>query len=748
MVTRKTTTNSSFALTKDAHVEKLDASRALDQYMSAYSAAVIAARALPQIDGLKPVQRRLLYTMWKQKLVDGKTTKLNNVGGYTMLLHPHGDASQFVYTLAAPWTNNAPFARIIGNGGTIESGTDGAANPRYTSTTLTDTAKHILSGLNRDAVKMIPSYDGERTEPVLLPVEYPNAFMNDIQGIAIGMRTQILPHNPQEIMDAILYFIDHPKATPARLSQIIKGPDFPTGGLLVDSETANLNELTYGHNVAKHSCKYVVRGEAKLHETKSGSSIEFVSIPYGVLLGTVISDLIKFAQDHQDYGIKEVLDSSSDYDQIKIMVNFKKGTSKAKMEQVLALIYKKTSMQNTVTPDNVMIADGKPQVMNIINYFKAWCKFRGKTARCEFRYELKAAKDRQEIVEGLLRLVDISDKVVADARESRNKADFKKILHQKYVFTERQSEAIASMALYRLGKQDVKKLNHENKDLAAKINKLDKFLTDSHAFKNEIKRQLREIKRTVFKDATRRTKLVHETKVDKIEINTAKLVKKQDVVVVVKRNGSVQRMSQQVYDNNIDEYDDKDNVVATLKANTQQGGLFFTKDGLAYFRFVNELENLNIKKDSESVQRVIPSYKSNDETIGGLTFDMPLKDQYVLSVSKLGRVKLTDLSKVIPSTSTKRYIKNTSKYFGLRDADDEVIFARGLSKEELNGLTLTVHRSMGRTKEKQIDVSKMNAQAGSGAGTRIWKLKDGDAICDVKLAQEQNDNDAVEQQDE
>ena len=264
-------------------MEKLDASKALDQYMSAYSAAVIAARALPQIDGLKPVQRRLLYTMWKQKLVDGKTTKLNNVGGYTMLLHPHGDASQFVYTLAAPWTNNAPFTRIIGNGGTIESGTDGAANPRYTSTTLTDTAKHILSGLNRDAVKMIPSYDGERTEPVLLPVEYPNAFMNDIQGIAIGMRTQILPHNPQEIMDAILYFIDHPKATPARLSQIIKGPDFPTGGLLVDSETANLNELTYGHNVTKHSCKYVVRGEAKLHETKSGSSIEFVSIPYGVL---------------------------------------------------------------------------------------------------------------------------------------------------------------------------------------------------------------------------------------------------------------------------------------------------------------------------------------------------------------------------------------------------------------------------------------------------------------------------------
>lgn len=737
---RKNVKDSSFALAKDRNIVKMSAGKALNDYMADYSAAVITDRALPQIDGFKPVQRRLLFTMWKQHLVDGKATKLNNVGGYTMLLHPHGDASKFVYTLAAPWTNNAPLARIIGNGGTIEAGTDGAANPRYTSATLTDTAKHVLSGLNRDAVKMIPSYDGERTEPVLLPVEYPNVFLNDTQGIAVGMSTRILPHNPQEVIDALLYFIDHPKTNEARLSQIIKGPDFPTGGLLVDSETANLNELTYGHNVAKHSCRYVVRGEAKLHETKQGSSIEFISIPYGVLLGDIISDLMTFANNHPDYGIQEVLDSSSDYDQIKILVNFKKGTDKQTMEQVLALIYRETHMQNTVTPDNVMIVNGKPQVVSMIQYFKAWCKFRGKTARREFQYDLKSAKERQEIVEGLLRLVDISDQVVKDAKSSKNKTDFKQILVKKYDFTERQSEAIASMALYRLGRQDIRKLEAENKDLQKKLEKLNKLLTDKRAFKNEIKRQLREIKRTVFKDATRRTKLVHETKVDKIEVNTAQLVKKQDVVVVAKRNGSLQRMSQQVYDNNINDYEDTDQLVFVGKSNTQQGGLFFTKAGLAYFRFVNELDNLNIKKDAESVQRAIPSYKSNDETIAGITFDMPLKDQYVLSVSKLGRVKLTDLSKVIPSTSTKRYIKSMSKYFGLRDADDEVIFAKGLTKETLQDYTLTVHRTIGRTKEKQIDINSLNPQAGAGAGTQIWKLKDGDAICDVALKKKKTDD--------
>ena len=745
---RKKKRQESFALLNDRNLEEIDLTKSLHDYMLAYTVATLKDRSIPGIDGLKPVQRRLMYTMWTQKLVNGKATKLNNIGGYAMLLHPHGDASPFVYTLAAEWLNNAPLAEVKGNGGTISRGVDDAAATRYTSGTLTDYGVHILRGLNQNAVKMKPSYDGEREEPELLPTEYPNAWMNRSQGIGVAMTTNIYPHNPQEIIDAVLYYIDHPTMTLKKLASIVKGPDFPTGGLLVDSEDANLTELQYGQKHGKDTLSYVVRGEAELHETKDGSWIQFVSIPFDTTIEAIIKSIADFVDKHSDLNIQEVLEQSTDYDDIDIRIEFPKRTSKKFMEQALALIYKHTKLQMTVHPFNLIVGTGgRPKAMGLLDYFEEWLTFRKQCLRRQFEFEQNRAQDRQEIVQGLLQLVDISDQVVKDAKKSKNKTNFKQILRKKYDFTERQSEAIASMALYRLGRQDVSKLSKENDELTEQLDKLNKFLTDSHAFKNEIKRQLREIKRTVFKDVTRRTKLVHETKVDKIEINTAKLVKKQDVVVVAKRNGSVQRMSQQVYDNNIDEYDDKDNLVATLKANTQQGGLFFTKAGLAYFRFVNELENLNIKKDAESVQRVIPSYKSNDETIGGLTFDMPLKDQYVLSVSKLGRVKLTDLSKVIPSTSTKRYIKNTSKYFGLRDADDEVIFARGLSKDELNGLTLTVHRSMGRTKEKQIDVSKLNAQGGSGAGTRIWKLKDGDAICDVKLAREHNDNDAVEQED-
>lgn len=740
----------------EGHEDELKTSVAVQDYMAQYAASVILDRAIPDLrDGMKPIQRRLLYTMWKMGLVNGKHTKLNNIGGATMVLHPHGDGSPALYGLSAEWLNNVPMGIIDGNGGTIYQSVSGAAATRYTSGSLSKAAEYLMHGLHENAVDFVPNYDESTTEPTVLPSEYPNALMNSVDGIAVGVATHIVPHNPREILDAILYYIDHPNTTPKRLSQIIKGPDFPTGGLLVDSEDANLRELTYGkvgklNKSDKGATRYVVRGEAEIVSDQKEPRIKFTSIPYGETLDDVIDSFNKFVLDHPDIGIVDFRDFTNDYDDIDIEIVFRRNTSRLVLEQVLALLYQKTSIESTLSPNNMMITHGHPASVSIVQYFHDWLEFRKEFTRREFKYELKHYEQRLEIVEGLLHLIDISDQVVKDAHDSKNKTNFKHILTKKYDFTIRQAEAIATLPLYRIGKQDCRKLNTEQSHLHTEIERLNHLLEDDRAFINEIKKELRHIKNTVFKDATRRTKLVHETKVDKIEINTAKLVKKQDVVVVVKRNGSVQRMSQQVYDNNIDEYDDKDNLVATLNANTQQGGLFFTKDGLAYFRFVNELENLNIKKDAESVQRVIPSYKSNDETIGGLTFDMPLKDQYVLSVSKLGRVKLTDLSKVIPSTSTKRYLKNTSKYFGLRDTDDEVIFARGLAKDDLDGLTLTVHRSMGRTKEKQIDVSKMNAQAGSGAGTRIWKLKDGDAICDVELelAREQNDNDAVEQQDE
>ena len=749
----KTKSNASFALAKDENVTQLNATQALDSFMSQYAGAVITDRALPQIDGLKPVQRRLLFTMWQKGLIHGKSTKLNNIGGYTMLLHPHGDASAFVYTLAAGWENNVPLAKVIGNGGTINTGTDGGAAPRYTSATLTDAAEHVLSGLKEDAVEMVPSYDGERTEPTLLPIEFPNAFLNDVQGIAVGMRTRIIPHNPKEMIDGLLFFIDHLHTSPKRLAQIIKGPDFPTGGLLVDADDANLNELTYGHSVKGHPDKYTIRGEAKLHETKQQSEIQFISIPYGVLLEDVVQSLMAFQTKHDDLGIKEVLDSSSDYDAINIQITFKKGTSKDKLKQILSLIYQETLMQNTISPINMMIANGYPQTMSITAYFKAWLKFRIKCLQRQFTYEQNHAKIRQEIVHGLLRLIDIADDVVKDAKASTNRKVFEQILVKKYQFTARQASAIAGMALYRLGKQDVNALTKEDQQLTKQLARLEKLLSDHHALLLEIKRQLRHLNNTIFKNATRRTKLVaNDPLPDVNQASLASLVKKQPAVVVAKSTGVIQRMSPQVYENNINDAD-QSTIVATLQSNTQQGAMFFTKNGLAYVRMVKDLENANVKTDPESVQRLIPEYKADDETIGATSFDLPLASnpQILVVATALGRVKLVNLTKVMPSTSTKRYLKHMQKYFGLRDANDYVVFVKPVSVPKPTqkdadltlpkGYQLTLHRTKGRgAKTKTIDLAKLSVQAGSGAGSHLWKIADDDHVQNVELIEPQTES--------
>lgn len=744
----------SFALAKDENVTTIDATRALDTFMAQYAGAVITDRALPQIDGLKPVQRRLLFTMWQKGLIHGKATKLNNIGGYTMLLHPHGDASAFVYTLAAGWENNVPLAKVIGNGGTINTGTDGGAAPRYTSATLTDAAEHVLSGLKEDAVEMIPSYDGERKEPTLLPIEFPNALLNDVQGIAVGMRTHIIPHNPREMIDAMLYFIDHPHTDAKHLAKFIKGPDFPTRGLLIDAENANLNELTYGQSVKGHPDKYVIRGEAKFHVTKTVSEIQFVSIPYGVLLEDVVNSLMQFQQRHSDFGIQEVLDSSGDYDSINIQITFKKGTPKAKLKQILSLIYQETLMENSISPINMMIMENYPQPASIIKYFKAWVRFRAHCLRRQFAYEQTHAQNRQEIVHGLLHLVDIADQVVADAKRSNNRKNFEHILTTTYHFTPRQAAAIAGMALYRLGKQDVTALQREDKQLTEQLTRLTKLLSSDHELLLEIKRQLRHLNQTIFKDATRQTRLVaDDTLPAPTQASIASLVKKQAVMVVAKSTGSIQRMSPQVYENNIQDADSSV-IVAALKSDTQQGAMFFTKNGLAYVRMVKDLENINVKTDPESVQRSIPEYKADDETIGATAFDLPMASnpQILVVATALGRVKLVNLTKVMPSTSTKRYLKHMQKYFGLRDANDYVVFVKPVSVPKPTqkdadltlpkGYQLTLHRTKGRgAKSKTVDLSKLSVQAGSGAGSHLWKIADNDHVQNVELIEPQTESD-------
>lgn len=743
---RKKKVDTSFALNEEGHEDKITTAEGLQSWMSQYAASVILDRAVPGIDGLKPVQRRLLYTMWKMGLVNGKHTKLNNIGGQTMVLHPHGDQSAAVYTMGAEWLNNVPYAKIDGNGGTINRGIDDAAATRYTSASLTPASEYLMHGLKENAVEMVPNYDETTVEPKILPTEYPNVLMNRVEGIGVGIKPQIYPHNPQEIMNGILYYIDHPKAKPEGFAKIIHGLDVPTGGLLVNSETANLYELKYGRTnkiKGKKNVGYILRGKAEIVEDKEEPHILISSIPYEVTTEDLISSLNDFSEKHSDLGMVDLRDETTDYDNINISIIFKKNISKTALQSTLALLYKETLMQKKYYPINLLIINGHPKVVSITEYLKAWLNFRKEFTKREFLFELDKKEKRFEIVEGLLKLVEISDEVVKDARASTSKSNFQQVLIKKYKFTQRQAEAIATIQLYRLGKQDTKALTKEKKELTKEINRLKTLLNNEKAFMNEIKKELTNIRDTVFKDATRKTKLVNETLVDDIKIDKTALIKKKDALVVAKRNGVIQRMSQQVYDNNINDYPNKDNIVATIKSNTRQGALFFTKFGLAYFRFVNNLENTNVKNDPTSVQQTIPSYKVQDETIGADVFNMKSKEKrYIVSVTKYGAVKVTDESLVIPNTNTKAYLTRTTKYNGLKNLkkydDEEVIFVKVLTQKDYDEVTLTITKTRGttgRVSSTNIKLSEMNVQGAAGSGSQKVKLSEKlqESITDIKL---------------
>lgn len=722
----------------DKNVQSYQIGDALQSYMSEYAAAVIIDRAIPNIDGFKPVQRRLLYTMYKMGLTDGKHTKLNNVGGQAMLLHPHGDSSPAVYTMAAEWMNNVPYAKIDGNGGTIVSGVSAAAAPRYTSTSLTEESKYLMRGLKENAVEMVPNYDQSTTEPVLLPTEFPNVLMNSTKGIAVGMATEILPHNPKEIMQAVIAYLKNNQMTVKDFAKIIKGPDFPTGGLLVGSEQANLKELTYGRTGKinkddKNSMSYVIRGEAQVVlDDGQKPYLLITSIPYGVTIEQVIESFNQFFEANSQLPIVDFEDSTSDYDNVQMKIFFKKNTPKTVIDQILVQLYRKTKIQNTISANNLIIADGRPQTLGIKEYFDEWLKFRFECTRRQFEFRLDKSQKRQEIVNGLLKLIDNSEEIVKEAKQSSSKSEFKELLQNKFSFTSRQAEAVATLPIYRLGRQDHEALISENEELTHKINKLQELLTDKDKFKAEIIRQLEEVSQ-LFKDCDRKTKLVEETKVDKIEVDTKKLIKKQNVVVVVKRDGILQRMTPQVYANNIQQYEQKQKIVAAVETDTHQAVIALTKFGLAYTRQVEELKNQNLKYDTESVQKVIASYKSDDETIAAFPIDQDAdkNDLVVISFTKLGMIKASSISDSIPSLKTKGYLKRTTKYNGLKlKADgDEVMFVYGSTKKDYQNLVLSVKTNK---KVRQVKLKDLPIQGASGSGRRAFGLNKNEEILSIK----------------
>jgi DNA gyrase subunit A len=494
-----------------------------------YAMSVIVARALPSTeDGLKPVHRRILYAMKLLGLEKGMTKKCARIVGDTMgKFHPHGDMAIYdaLVRMAQDFSLRYPLVHGQGNFGSVDG--DGAAASRYTEAKLDKMAVQLLEDLDKDTVKFIPNFDNSAEEPLLLPGKIPNLLINGSSGIAVGMATNIPPHNLIEICDAIIALIEKPAITTDELMEIVKGPDLPTGGVIVSENLKALYENGRG--------SFVVRGRVTTEEEKDRESIIITEIPYQVNKSEMIKQIAELVRDKKLPDISDIRDESSK-GKIRVVIELKKG---ADSKFTINRLYKSTNLQTKFDAVMIALVNGVPQVLTLKKALEVYVDYRRKIIRNKTKFELKEAEDREHLVKGFLICLKNIDSVVETIKKSREEAA--ENLMKKFDLTKKQADAILEMKLRQLTALEHEKLKKEEQELLEKIKELREILGDEKLILKLIKKDLVEIKKE-FGDE-RRSKLIAAVK----EFQEKDLVKKEDVIVSITDKGYIKRMPYKAY---------------------------------------------------------------------------------------------------------------------------------------------------------------------------------------------------------
>lgn len=549
-----------------------------ESYMD-YAMTVIVSRALPDVrDGLKPVQRRILYTMHELGLnPNGKFRKCAKITGDTSgNYHPHGTAAIYgsLAILAQDFSLLHPLVMGQGNFGSIDG--DPPAAERYTEAKLSTLSLEMLKDIDKDTVDFIPNYENTRKEPTLLPSRVPNLLLNGTVGIAVGMATKIAPHNLREVMDAIIHLIDNSEATTDDLMQFVKGPDFPTGGLI-------FNQADIHHAEATGRGGILVRGEAEIVEQKSGQfQIVISSIPNQVNKADLIMKIADLVREKKVEGIRDIRDESTTLDNMRIVIELKSG---AFPQKVLNTVYKMTELETVFHYNTLALLDGVPKLLSLKGICEAFIDHRREIVTRRSKFDLNRAEDREHILLGLKKAIDIIDEIIATIRKSADGPEAHGKLMVKFKFSDKQATAILEMRLQKLAGLEIKKIMDELKEKQTLIKELKELLADSKKLMLVIKNELIEIKDKYGVD--RKTKIVN-TGVK--EINLEDMIPEKENVLVVTAGGYVKRTDPAEYRSQrrggvgvIDlDIKEEDFVTIFLTANTHSDLLFFTNLGKAY----------------------------------------------------------------------------------------------------------------------------------------------------------------------
>jgi len=611
-----------------------------------YSKYIIQDRAIPDVrDGLKPVQRRILYAMYDAGNTPDKpySKSAKTVGNVMGNYHPHGDSSIYegMVRMAQPWKMGHPLIDGHGNWGSLDD--DPPAAMRYTEARLSQIAMEMLRDIEKRTVLFKDNFDNTAKEPVVLPSRYPNLLVNGVSGISSGFATEIPPHNMREAIDACIAIMDDPDISLESLMNIIKGPDFPTGGIIMGED--GIREA-----YATGKGRIYLRAKTAIEDMRGGKQqIVVTEIPYQVVKSRLVTSIENIRLEKKVEGIAEVRDESG-RDGLRIVIELKKD---ADAQGILAYLLKKTDLQVTYNFNMVAIVNKTPKQLGVKSMLSAYIEHQKEVVTFRTQYDLEKAQDRAHVIEGLVKALNIVDEVIATIRASKNRQDAQKNLIDKFAFTERQADAILTLQLYRLTNLEITTLEKELKELQKTIANLQAILSSNKKLQSVIKDELTEIKTKYGID--RRSEIQGE--VEELKVNLEVMVTPEDVYVTLSGEGYVKRTSMLSFTRSGGEFDNSgvkegDYVRYLMEVNTTWNLLIFTQKGQYFVLPVHQIPEYKWKDNGTAIVNVIPIMKEDRivSVIPLKDFDQP--DKSLVFVTKRGQVKRTELKDYATTRST------------------------------------------------------------------------------------------------
>ena len=705
-------------MTENQNIINIDLEKKMKTSYLEYSMSVIVSRALPDVrDGLKPVHRRILYGMQQLGLDPNKPTRKSArvVGDVMGKFHPHGDSAIYdaLVRLAQDFSTRYPLAQGQGNFGSIDG--DQAAAMRYTEVRMSKIAKEMLRDINKDTVDFVPNFDGEEMEPAVLPSRFPNLLVNGSNGIAVGMATNMAPHNLGEAIDACVAYMRNPEIDIDELIKIIPGPDFPTGALIL-GKSGIKDAYTTGRGKIKQ------RAVARIEPFKKNRERIIISeIPYQVNKARLIEKIADLVKEKRVDGISDIRDES-DRKGMRIVVEIKRDSN---ANIVLNNLYKYTQLENTFGIINLALVNGEPKILNLKELIEYYVDHQKEVVTRRTNFDLSKARERKHIVEGLIIAIDHIDEIIKIIRSSYDNDEIKKIFFDKYKLSDAQSQAILDMQLKRLSGLEIEKLNAENKELAKTIEYLLSILNSEENLINLIIDEISEIKEKYSDE--RRTKIVP----DEGEFDVTELIEEEDVLISLTKDGYIKRLPIDTYKvqnrggkgiaaGNTKEGDFIKKIATT---NTHEDLLFFTSFGKVYSLEAYKIPEGSRTSRGQAIINIL-NLESGEKITEMITLSELGKNSQLVLQTKDGQIKKTDAENF---TNIRR---NGIIAISLREGD-KLISVRQIEKDEeliistQNGMTIQFNtkdvRTMGRT----------------AVGVRAIRLDEGDAVVSMNIKGEE-----------